>query len=181
MNGPLPETGGFLNSQLSFSKDALLATNYLDDYIVRGNVFNITLVQAFTAGTPIYFTSEYMGATDISLFLLPIKINPTEGYLILNIYEGSDYTGGTPVESVNRNRLSSKTADVDVNVGATGTTEGTLIQSIVYGVAGTNQSAGGGSDTAFESLILNTSTKYLFELTLSETATVGINAEFAEI
>lgn len=186
MNGNLEPSGGLLNSQLSSSKDAVLTTNYLDDYIVRGNVFSVSLAQAFTAGTAIYFTSEISAPDELTAaFLLPIQANPTEGFLILNIYEDTEYTGGTPITPVNRNRNSSNTAKTTVLAGATGATEGTLIYTGVFGSAASGGffggSSGGGTGNSANSIVVDMNKKYLYELTNSETATVGINAEFTEI
>lgn len=175
--------GGYLRSVSSFSGDALLTTTYLDDYIVRGNIFTIGISQDLTQDTPIYFTSEILGVPSIkALLLLPILINPTEGYVELNIYEDTDYTGGATIVPTNRNRGSSITNEVSINVGATGADKGTLLSlSNVFGVAGTNQSAGGGQSSTSNAIVLDLNKRYLYELTASETGLVGITAEFGEI
>lgn len=168
-------------SQTSFSEDAVLTTNYLDDNIVAGRIFGIGLAQSLTADTPIYFTSECL--SDINaLFLLPIQITPTEGFLILNIYEDTEYTGGTTITATNRNRTSDITSSVTIKLGAVGTEKGTLLGlTKIFGVAGTNQSSGGGESATSNSIVLDTSKRYLYELTNSETGTVGISAEFGEV
>lgn len=171
-------------AQTSFSEDAVLTTNYLDDYIVRGKVFNITISEEFTADTAVYFTSEYAGEKPGAAFLLPITFTPVSGYVTLNIYEDTDYTGGTALTAVDRNRATKNTSLVSVKTGASGTDKGTLIKTVVVGTAAAQGSAGsegGGSGSSANSLIFDTGVKYLYEVTCSETAVVGINAEFAEI
>lgn len=170
-------------AQASFSEDAVLTTSYLDDNIVSGRIFDIGITVQMTATTPIYFTSELTDPSAINaLFLLPIEVNPTEGYVILNIYEDTLYTGGTVVTPTNRNRSSGITPKVTVKTGATGVDKGNLLSiTHVYGVAGTNQSAGGGDGVTSNSLVLDLTKRYLYEFTCSETGIVGINAEFGEV
>lgn len=181
----IDHTGGVLKTgltnQASYSEDAVLTTNYLDDYIVRGNVFVIGIAQDFTADTPVYFTSEFNSPTINASFLLPISVTPTSGYLTLTLYEDTDYTGGTAVEPYNRNRTSSNTPEIEVNVNATGAIEGTALFTRVYGTAAKGTAPGGGSGISANAFIFDLNKRYLYELTCSESGLVGIEAEFAEI
>lgn len=179
----MPNARGLLNP-LSYSGDAILATTYLDDNIVAGNVYSITISQSMTEETAIYFTSEYTTPTINAAFLLPICIHPVSGYAVLNIYEDTGYTGGDAITPTNRNRTSGNTAEVTVKLGAAGESKGTLILTCVFGTEGSGLPIGGhggGDGGSANSLIMNLGKRYLYELTNSETAVVGINAEFAEI
>ena len=169
----------------SFSQDGIVTTNYLDNNIVAGKVFTLGLLVNFTATTPIYFTSEILSANqdDISfLFLLPLKIAPTTGYVTAKLYKNTEYTGGTALVAGNRNQNSLLTSLSTIKSGATGTTKGTKLPfDDLAGVEKTNQTAGGGAGIGLNSLIMDKTVRYLYELESSETGLVGITAEFAEL
>ena len=174
-------------AQTSVSEDAILTTNYLDDYIVRGNVYNYSAALSATADTSLFFTSELPANSISAAFLLPVSINPTTGFATLYIYEDTGYTGGTlqTIRGRNRSLDTPDNARSQVRAGATGSEKGTLIFTGVYGAAASGGffggSAGGGEGDSANSIILNVNKRYLYELVNSETATIGVNAEFAEI
>lgn len=181
-------SAGFVSihrSQASFSQDAVLTTNYLDNNIIQGNVFSITLDQAFTAETPIYFTSEYATPANIdAVFLLPIILSPASGTAVLKIYEDTNYTGGTALTPVDRNRTTANTAEITVLAGASGTTEGTLLFTYLFGTDASGTPAGsqgGGAGSSTNPIVLDKTKKYLYEIETAETTNVGIVAEFAEL
>lgn len=164
---------------LSASQDALLTTNYLDDNIVQGRIFSLDFILSMTANTPVYFTGK--ASTEKTTFLLPININPNTGYVTLNVYEGTNYTGGTERTAINRNRLSTTLPLTVVYEGATGNDKGDGLFSYLYGTESTNQNAGGGQGSTNNSLVLEPNETYLFELTSSENCLVGISGEFGEV
>ena len=167
----------------SFSGDGFITTSYRDDNIVRGKIFSYGLIVTGVAGTPIYFTSEQGTLEDDSgLFLLPIVANPTTGYVQFNLYEDTEYTGGTQILATNRNRVSSITQRDVVKSGATGTVKGALLSfSDIFGVDSTNQNAGGGRGVSSDSILLDPTKKYLYEFIPSESGLLSIVAEFGEL
>ncbi len=186
MSGLVEATGGLLNSQLSASKDALLTTNYLDDYITQGRVYSYNSSQALAAGTPLYavFSAPDSAALN-GVFLIPRAAHPTSGYVITNVYEGTDYTG-TAVTPICRNLDTTPRPEAlsTLEVNATGTTTGALLPlTVISGTESTNQSSGGGGAVggSFNSVILKRGEKYLIEITPSDSNTCGVTVEFAEI
>lgn len=176
----MPNAKSLLTPQ-SFSDDGVLSTSYLDDNIVKGNVYTITLVPQINT-TTVYFTSEVSAGQELDfIFLLPLNFSVETGTLVVNIYEDTDYTGGSLLNIVNRNRTSPNTSKLDVKQGATGATKGTLLYSKLYGTSAFGGAVGGGSGVTSNSIILNTSKRYLYELTTSENSLVGIEAEFVEL
>lgn len=173
---------------LSFSGDAQKVTTYLDDAIIQGQVFTIRQKITFgSVGTPVYFGADVSPLESLGLisFVLPFVIDPTEGYIELQIYEDSDFTGGVQIIGSNRNRLSSNTQKGLVYALGAGDIAdiGTPLSGPeIFGAAGTNQNAGGGAGASANSLILAYGKKYVFSLICSEAeAVAGAVAEFAEV
>ena len=167
----------------SFSKNAIITTNYRDDYIVRGNSFANEATRTVLAGTE-FFVLDMSACDCISVFKLPINLNPSTGTVIVNLYEGTDYTAGTTevLTLINRNRLSSATAGTVLALNDTvGTTKGTLLLSTLFGTDAKPQSAGGGFGASANALILDPTKKYLFEVTYSDACTIGYNMEIVEL
>lgn len=185
MNGPLEPSYGFLNSQLSHDKGAILMTNYLDNYIAAGRLYMLTTDLDMTADTPLYYTSYTPSSSGITSYLMPIILNPTAGYITLYIYENTQYTGGTPAPSFNRNRRSNNNYVSTVLSGASGSVKGDLIMTRIYGTAAgaLPSGASGGNSTPYASnvLYLKPDVKYLYELLPTESAIIGLEVEFIEI
>lgn len=171
---------------LAYSKDAVLTTNYLDDYIVQGKVFSYNVAQSMTGGEALSFTAELPEGNGLNgWFLIPRPVHPTSGYTILTIYEETGYTGGVLVSPICRD------LDLDprpgaatlIYAGATGEVKGTKLPlDQVSGAEATNQNSGGGTGPGgFNSLILGRGKKYLVELTASADCVAGLSVEFAEI
>lgn len=174
-----------LMERSSFSGDGLVVTSYLDDNIVKGNVFSITLAQSFTASTPIYFTSNYATPGNVNaVFLLPILLTPSAGTALFKIYEDTEYAGGTALIPIDRNRTTANSSEITVLSGATGSTAGTLLFTYLFGTdsaGGPFGASGGGAGSSSNAIILDKTKKYLYEIETSDDCTVGIVAEFAEL
>lgn len=173
-----------VKKSLSFSGDAIVATNYRDDYIVRGNSFANEAVRVINEAKTEYFVLD-MSACDCSqVFKLPINLNPSTGTVIVNLYEGTDYEAGTTevLSLVNRNRLSSNTASTVLALNDTiGSNKGTPLLSTLFGTDSKPQSAGGGPNSSANALLLDPTKKYLFEVIYSEACTIGYNMEIIEV
>ncbi len=169
------DTNQFILRASSYSKDALLTTNYRDDYIVRGNSFANEATRTVTAGTE-FFVLDASACDCTQVFKLPIRVNPSSGTVVVNLYEGTDYeAGSTEVLSlINRNRLSSVTAGTVLALNDTvGTDKGTLLLSGLFGTDSAFFNAGGGFGESANALILDPTKKYLFKLLILDAATVG--------
>ena len=153
-----------LGDSRSFSRDAFVNTTYSDDYIVRGYAYTLAKVQTLGSSATINFALTPT-AEGFFLFVPPLSVVSQDEYVQIKVYEGGDYSGGTAITPINRNRNSSNTFQSSLTTGATGTDKGTLLITHAAfassGPAGSSvPDTGGGSD----SLILNSSKKYLVEI-----------------
>lgn len=174
-----------LNRSAAFSYDSLKTTSYLDDYIVRGNVFSIQMLYSFTASTPVkfYTNTSAAGAAGLAVFLLPIYLHPDAGTITTVMYEEPEgVSGGAAVSLVNRNLSSTTTSVGQVLGGVSTTSDGTLVGlSQIFGTSATPLSSGSGSGEQANALILDTSKDYLWVLESSDDCTCGIDVTFAQI
>ena len=150
----------------SFSNDAIRITTYEDDYTVRGNAFKRNNVVDLAGSTTINFLIDLSAVplTD-GVFVLPVAIQSSEEEVQFRLYEDTDYSGGTPVQLYNVNRLMADSYNLVVTSASTGTDKGTLIRTHAAfgsstGAAAQNFGTGGG----LEITILNPSKNYLIEL-----------------
>ena len=169
-----------VKKSLSISGDAALMTTYRDDYIVRGQSFANENTRTVTAGTE-FFVLDFTNCSCSQVFKLPILVNPSAGYVVVNLYEDTDYTGDESLAFFNRNRLSAQIAGTTLTGNATGNTKGAFLFGALFGGEQTNQNAGGEAGSSANSLVLDITKKYLFEVTYSENCTIGYNMEIAEI
>ena len=171
-----------LANSASYSKSAIITTTYRDDYIIRGQSFANESTRVVSAGTE-YFVLDATLCDCTQVIKLPIAVAPSSGYIIVNLYEDTDYVGGTTVLTLsNRNRLSTIVAKTTLKlVDTIGTDKGTALFSTLFGTEATNQNSGGGSGSSANALLLNPSKKYLFEVIYSEACTVGYNMEIVEV
>lgn len=110
----------------------------------NGTIYNVIMVTSDTAKWP------------------HLRITfATEAEFDIELYEGTTYTGGASTTTFNRNRNSSKAADMQVILGATATGNGTLLRRSRSG-SGTG-SGGGGEEQ--EEWILKQNTVYNFRFT----------------
>lgn len=188
LDGDTSQVYMVIKKSLSFSGDAIVSTNYRDDYIVRGNSFANEAVRTIDVSTLTnnteYFVLDTSACDCSQVFKLPISLIPSSGTVTVNLYEDTDYEAGTTevLSLVNRNRLSNKTAKAILALNDTpGEDKGTLLLSTLFGTDSTNQSSGGGEGASANALILDPSKKYLFELIYSEDCTVGYNMEIVEV
>ena len=159
-----------LLDKLSYSKDAILTTNYANDYIVRGYGFGIEDTAEITAGASAYFLFDPTALVNKSVIFLPIEACTTLEDIEFVIYEDTDYTGGATVTPRNLNRNFSDSLDSVITLGATGSDKGTQLKKRV---ATSDKKAGGrlgeGSLT-----ILDVTKKYLIEIKNLGTGTTTV-------
>lgn len=170
---------------LSASKNGLVATTYRDDYIVRGRSFANEITRTIDVSSLTNSTENFVldvSACDCTqIFKMPILITPTNGFVIVNLYEDTNYVGTESLTFIDRNRLTANSTDISLKGGATGTVKGTKLLSVVFGTDETRQNAGGGTGTSANFLILNPNMNYLFEVIYSDDCTCGYNMEIVEV
>lgn len=154
---------------LSSSKDAIITTSYEDDYAVRGYEWTLNGVTDLAAGVKLNFLLDMSLVPEgNAVFAIPPTVKSSDSEVTLNIYEGTDYTGGVaPVPDIwNRNRISPQAKNFVVTANAAGSVLGlNLSQHGAFGAGGgffgTSSSDEGGSARP---LILDRTKKYLLVL-----------------
>lgn len=165
---------------LSNSGDAMLTTGYLDNYISKGAVYYSGVSKIVTAGTENYVIDPILCTGKV--LKLPIDIPCSAGFAVVRLYEGTDYAISTALSLFNRNREEGDNAKTLFGLSTVaGTTKGTELPPLMFGVEGTNQSAGGGGGSGSNPIILDTTKKYLLEITYSANCTVTGRLEIVEV
>ena len=121
-----------INGVLSFSKDALLSTSYVDDYMIQGFGFgceDILLMTAAGGATPITnFIFDTHGVdADKTIILNTALYNSSVGVILSEFYLSEDegaYTGGTEMLCGNLNETSIILPQTCVKYGAVQVTAG---------------------------------------------------------
>lgn len=153
-------------AQASSSGDAVLTTDYASDFIFQGVEFlvqkNFTIAASGSLLILVDFTT-YTGL-DRTIVIKPASYCTTFGPVIVNIYRGTDYSGGTPMPAYNLNTKIGGTSKTTFTEGPTGVSKGTATQELVIGYGSTNQSSGGGTLRTDVLIVRDNSTKTLVEI-----------------
>ena len=172
-------------AQASFSADAILTTEYATDSIFKGVEFliqkNFTIAASGTLLILIDFTT-YTGI-DRTVVIKPASYCTTYGPVLVNIYRGTDYSGGTQIYAYNLNTKVGGTSKTTLTSGPTGSVKGTVTQEFVVGYGSTNQSSGGGSMKTDTLIVRDNKTKTLIEVINNSGTEITFNflQEFFEI
>ena len=158
------------SSQCSFSSDAILATTYANDGIVRGLGFVYEKNFAIANGATLYVLHDYTGYVPAQgqlgqIYVMPPQFSCSKGPVLVSVYRGTNYTGGTPFTSLNANTTSPKTQSGTIHTsGATGTVKGTLVLEYLVGTDAQGGSADGGQAIGLEFFIRPNTGKTLVEI-----------------
>lgn len=168
----------FLSSQRSFSGDAVLTTTYQDDYITRGNGFQVKKRIALTSGQTLYLEFDISKHAGV-VYSLPIEFSTGGGLVFVDTYNADSSTGGTVLAvPINVNGLSTKTSDTTIKTGVTVTGTPTNVREYIVGTLSTNQSSGGGPAQEGIPKILNNAKPLYFKIVNQESAAVTLNIGF---
>lgn len=143
----------------SNTNDATLITTYQNDYIARGYGFALEDVFTIASGSSMNLLIDYTTYTDLNdstvdlvhqgrfgtVFVLPPQMSTTAGPVVVSVYRGGDYSGGTPTLYSKRNTLSDVEPQITITKDATGTDKGTLSLQYLVGSLGNFFNQGGGS------------------------------------
>lgn len=145
-------------------------------YIHNGIGFNLSGTTGSIAAAGTYSISFRTPVNSKYIHLRPTGLSSTANTLQMRIAEESVMSGGSAATGRNRNRNSKNPSIVTIAIGATLTTEGTILEYAQVG-AGTNagNASGGGSDGSAHEWVLKPNTTYSirFENVGASTATVG--------
>ena len=164
----MSETQKVTNTILGFKENltgynAVISSDHA--YIHKGIGFN-ALVDLGSISAPTYISVLTPAAsTNKYIHWRPTGLQSSADYLTYKMTEADTSTGGDAVTPINRNRLSSNTADVIVTKGVTSTPAGTLIQLFGIGVSGNTVARSGGGAQSEEEIVLKQNTKYIIEIT----------------
>lgn len=170
--------GAELLNCLSAAQDAILTTDYRDNYIARGQCFGISKNFAVNSGATKTFLLDPTAYKGFAIVTFPLKYHVTSGYVQVYISVDSDYSGGTALSLTNRNNMSNITAVTKINQDATGNNIGTVISEDLIGFKHTNQISGGGNNAAFEPFWLRTDKKYLIRFVNQSGENIELNIKF---
>ena len=161
---------GFNYPQSSHSGTAIIHTPYADNSIVCGCgfIFEKNLDIASAASLYVLFDySTYVPAAGKKgiIHVLPPVFGTTAGAVIVNVFRGTNYTGGTEIDIINPNTTATKTTSgTTLTYGATGSEKGTEVLNYLVGATATNQNSGGGSSTGVSFFIRPNTGKTLVEI-----------------
>ena len=163
--------------QQSFSGDGIIATTYSDDYITRGDCYNIVSRQTIASGATVKNVLDLTGVSSSRfIFVLPVSITSSGGYIKADTYAISSYTGGTAKAFVNANSTSNRTAQSVYKYGITSSdAKGADVREYVVGGGSNPASSRGGAASGANALILNNTKKICFEMTNTTTGSVDVS------
>ena len=146
--------------------------------VLDGNVYTGAIpITALTAGQTIKATIQT--PADKTMKFQPAIITALTGDLAIVLYEGSTgLTGGTAYPPSNRNRNSANTSGSTIKVGATVTSNGTIIGlfSMMHAASGPISAAASEAP-----LILKSNTAYTLAITNSSASANAVSAELSFI
>lgn len=156
--------------QCSQSKDAVLVTSYADDFTTRGASFlfekNIAIASGGTALVLFDYTTYIPGPGQIGqVYVYAPIFQSTVGPVTVNLYRGTNYTGGTEFDASNPNTLHAKiTSGTTLTLGPTGTVKGTLTMEYLVGGQSQGNNSAAGATQGLSYFITNNTRKSLVEI-----------------
>lgn len=139
-------------------------TNITSDhsYIHKGFGFKAIITKASQSATfRIAFTTPASGK---DIHWRPALIGTSADSVLLKVYEGDTFTGGTDVTPINLNRqIATVSAMQAFKDGVTATPTGTVIQAIQTS-GGSGGNAVGGAESSAEERLLKQDTTYIVEV-----------------
>ena len=167
---------------LSYDDDAVLTTNYLDDYIVQGKAFIVQEVFDVVADTPLYIYTSYAN-TKGEVFFIPPIVKSISGYVESEFfYNPTGVSGGTALSLVNKDFNSDKVTNISSISGVSLAGEGTPGNlRTLYGISAQGSFSGGGESAfAVTPFVINKNSTYLLKFVPSETSKIAVTAIFVE-
>ena len=163
-------TTELIQKSMSNNETGLVTTSYADDGVVRGSSFvfekNFTIANSGTLYILVdYSTYAPTSAQKGLVFVYPPDFGTTAGTVVVNVYRGTNYAGGTEFDAINPNTTASKTTSgTTLTYRATGSKKGDVVLNYLVGSSSTNQNSGGGSNTGMQFFIRPNTDKTLVEI-----------------
>lgn len=162
----------------SNTNDAVLTTTYQNDFIARGYGFALEDVFDISDGDTINILIDYTTYTEFNdsavdlihqgrvgtIFVLPPLMGTTSGPVIVSVYRGGDYTGGTGVLYSKRNTISDVEPQITITKDATGSDKGEISLRYLVGGQAQGPNRAGGSTNPNIPFIRDNTDKTLVEI-----------------
>ena len=172
----------------STQKTAFIATTYADDYTIQGKHFLYNTVETLNKSTTKTILIDFSAVETDYVVFQPIAVKSSAATITLNIYEGTNYTDGTPITLYNINRASTITPKTTFasapTVPGTDPTKGTLFREHVTIASATGSNIRPDSSSGINITLIDTTKKYLLEFVNADTTNntiIEINASFFEV
>jgi hypothetical protein len=150
--------------QDSFSQDAVLTTNYADDYLVRGYGAEIHRRIPIAVGTQ-YFVLDFSLCTSDVIFTLPLNGYCSANQIYVDTYLIDSYTGGTEIPHAKPNQVLDITSQAVFKTGITPTgTGGDELRQYIFGTQGQGNVRGGGTGSSAAPKIWNVGDLLVFKI-----------------
>lgn len=154
------------------AQDALLMSDYANNFIFRGNCFSLTDVVDIAGTSTNYYLFKCSGCSK-GVANFPPAFNSTGGPVLVTIYGGTDYTATTEMNVQNRNVNSVINPETMLYSGATGSIKG--VKSSQYLVSSGHKS--GGAVKGDLPFVLD-GIDYLIEIENTDSSAVKVGVQF---
>ena len=142
----------------------LIAISNLVDSIQRGMVFTGQQIYSIGSASTKYILFDPTEEVPTKITIRDLVLAATSGPAIVNIYIGTDYSGGTAIPLGNRNQRSPNTSSLKLYEDPTGVTKGQLILPILVGTSSSPLFSGGGAANPTIPFVVNENALYLVEI-----------------
>lgn len=163
--------------QQSFTGNAIVATTYADDYVTRGQAFQVQKRFSLTSGASAYWEFNVPAAASKIVYSLPIAANTYGGGCSLDTYYADSSTGGSAVTPINLNAGSSINPLVTVKSGVTVSGTPTGVREYLIGSSASARTGGGTIGTDVPKIIATDKPLY-FKFTNLENSTIQVAFNF---
>lgn len=172
--------------QKSNTGDAVLTTTYADDYITRGNAFQVRRRISLAASTTTKIVLDTTAVPSTSyIFILPVSVAGTGGPILVDTYGISTYTGGSAIVPA---KLNSTSSNVAASLFLTGITSsdvaGNDLRQYIIGATGNPQQVNrSGSSSGAVPYIVAPGSKIVMQInnTYTDTNTIAFDVIWYEI
>ena len=158
---------------LSGDGSGFVTTTFGDDYAFRGNGFTINNHITMAGSQTLNFLIDMSNVdSQKTVFSLPIFVASGSNKVVVKVYEGADYSGGTPITAFNINRNSETALQTVITAGASDDVGGKGTQFRTHVAFASNKVSEQSTGLSF--IVLNKAQKYLIELVNSEATTTDV-------
>jgi len=163
-------TTELIQKSMTANESGLVVTSYADDGVIRGSSFVFEKNFSISSGGTLLILVDYSTYTPTAdqrgiVIIYPPKFSTSVGVVTVQVYRGTNYTGGVEFDAVNPNTTATKTTSgTTLTTAPTGTTKGTEVLSYLVGSESSNKFSGGGTDEGVSFFVRDNTAKTLVEI-----------------